>query len=252
MTPVRRGDGTGLDPKGYTEVRKGDGTVLYSSVATEGLIGYWPCDEGSGDTIYDDSTEYGDDTAYDGILNGANFTSDISGDNIDPDNWDYTISYDGTDDYAEIGSGPNLSGESSFTVCGWFLTDDPSTQQAVMSASREKDDMWDLRYNDTEFIFALKTTDRTLISGGVTINKNEWYHIAATYDGSEMKLYKDGSEIDNTSKSGDVVSKSHDVIFGAFDKDGRIHFSGRGTHQRIYAGNALSESEIQKLYDNRV
>lgn len=29
--PIRKGDGTGLTPKGFAEVRKGDGTVIYSA-----------------------------------------------------------------------------------------------------------------------------------------------------------------------------------------------------------------------------
>ncbi len=31
MTPIRKGDGTGLNAKGFSEVRKGDGTVLWSA-----------------------------------------------------------------------------------------------------------------------------------------------------------------------------------------------------------------------------
>jgi len=31
MLPIRRGDGTGLSAKGFSEVRKGDGTVLWSA-----------------------------------------------------------------------------------------------------------------------------------------------------------------------------------------------------------------------------
>ncbi len=32
MAPIRKGDGTGLDAKGYSQVRKGDGTVLWNAI----------------------------------------------------------------------------------------------------------------------------------------------------------------------------------------------------------------------------
>ena len=33
MVPIRKGDGTGLAAKGYSQVRKGDGTVLWNAIA---------------------------------------------------------------------------------------------------------------------------------------------------------------------------------------------------------------------------
>lgn len=55
MTPIRRGDGTGLAPKGFAEVRKGDGTVLWSaggSAIPDSAVHRWLLDE-SGSTADD-------------------------------------------------------------------------------------------------------------------------------------------------------------------------------------------------------
>jgi hypothetical protein len=52
--------------------------------------------------------------------------------------------------------------------------------------------------------FRLKTNDvtNTLIAHSGNIATDTWIHVAATYDGSQMKLYKDGMVVGGMSKSG--------------------------------------------------
>ena len=40
MVPIRKGDGTGLAAKGYSQVRKGDGTVLWNAIPDRGMAYY--------------------------------------------------------------------------------------------------------------------------------------------------------------------------------------------------------------------
>jgi len=54
MSPMRKGDGTGLSAKGFSEVRKGDGTVLWNAIPDSGIS-----QEEDGDL-----SEYVGDTSY--------------------------------------------------------------------------------------------------------------------------------------------------------------------------------------------
>ena len=51
MVPIRKGDGTGLGAKGYSQIRKGDGTVLWDAIPD--AQPYYKIDEESGDVLND-------------------------------------------------------------------------------------------------------------------------------------------------------------------------------------------------------
>jgi len=56
--------------------------------------------------------------------------------------------------------------------------------------------------------FRLKTngSTSTLIATAGALSENTWYHVAATYDGSTMRVYLDGVEVGNSVKSGSLTT----------------------------------------------
>lgn len=66
--PIRRGDGTGVEPNGFAEVRTGDGRVLFDAIP-DYYTHQWKLDEGSGSTAAD---AVGSATAS---INGADWVS---------------------------------------------------------------------------------------------------------------------------------------------------------------------------------
>ena len=58
--------------------------------------------------------------------------------------------------------------------------------------------------------FRLKTEDgqdtATLVAGSGALAATQWAHAAATWDGSRMRLYKDGQEVGNMAKGGAAVA----------------------------------------------
>jgi hypothetical protein len=73
-----------------------------------------------------------------------------------------------------------------------------------------------------------------------------WYHIAATYDGSRMRIYKDGVEVVSTAKSG-IVDTNPDILAAIGNQSaaagGGWPFDGLLDDVRIY-NRALSATEI--------
>ena len=51
------------------------------------------------------------------------------------------------------------------------------------------------------------------VSASIDVN---WHHVALTYDGSEIKLYKDGVLVDNASLSGDINTNNEDLKLGEY------------------------------------
>ena len=72
---------------------------------------------------------------------------------------------------------------------------------------------------------------------------NTWTHLAATYDGAQMRLYVNGLQVTNRAQSGTIATSSDALNIGANAYIG-FHWLGRIDEVRIYR-RALSPSEIQ-------
>jgi len=90
----------------------------------------------------------------------------------------------------------------------------------------------------------------TLFGGTVSADEG-WFHAAVTYDGSVVKLFKNGVEVASTSLSGELlVDSSVEVLVGA-------NFGGYGLFDglidELYVFNvSLSEGEINDLKNSGV
>ncbi|MFD1178238.1 LamG-like jellyroll fold domain-containing protein [Paenibacillus puldeungensis] len=89
---------------------------------------------------------------------------------------------------------------------------------------------------------------------GVQLEKNKYYHLAATYDGSTIKLYLDGELVKSTDASGDVYHPDiHFALPGDPNSDGGAGavLDGSISVGRLY-GTALTSGEIKRLYTEHV
>ena len=102
--------------------------------------------------------------------------------------------------------------------------------------------------------FRLKTDGLTdvLISNSGEIQPGRWYHVAATYDGSKMRIYKNAMEIASIDKSGNIdTNLSVSAAIGNQPSGaGSRPFDGLVDDFRIY-NRALSASEIKNLMNAR-
>lgn len=97
------------------------------------------------------------------------------------------------------------------------------------------------------------------------VNTNEYYHITVTYDGSVVRVYRDGVEIDSQAASGamkffsNVDENFGMVVGGDYNPTGKVGaytdqteaqnaFSGKIVFANIYNG-ALTSKEISALND---
>ena len=62
--------------------------------------------------------------------------------------------------------------------------------------------------------FVVRTGGATILSGTTDIFDDVWHHVAATYDGSTMRLYVDGVEESSVAKSGNLNSVTEAVLIG--------------------------------------
>jgi hypothetical protein len=72
---------------------------------------------------------------------------------------------------------------------------------------------------------------------------DQWYHVTGTFDGSVIRLYVDGAEVDTTATGGSIVQSSSPLRIGTVKSAGDF-FDGLIDEVRVY-DRVLTPTEIQ-------
>ena len=80
---------------------------------------------------------------------------------------------------------------------------------------------------------------------GIAYSANTWSYYACTYDGTTLKMYRNGSLVASTALSGSIVVPGTDTLIG--DMTSGHYFSGSIDDVRIY-NRALTSYEIYDQY----
>ena len=163
--------------------------------------------------------------------------------------------FDGNDN---INIGNFNTGGNEITLAAWVDPDtiSPVCGPRILSKAYGVQDyqhMWMLSYCDGGLRFRLRAgitpTTSTQIAGTATTGEG-WIHVAATYDGTTMRLYKNGNLIGTQAHSvGGAITQSSDNAWIGANPDSSNYHDGRIDDVRIYS-RALSQPEIQELYNN--
>lgn len=89
---------------------------------------------------------------------------------------------------------------------------------------------------------------------GFAPSLNTWYHVIGTYNGSTIKLYRDGSEINSTNYSGTAQSGGSLRIarrWDSSDSDSINFFPGDIQFVRVY-NRALNSTEVTRNYNSQL
>jgi hypothetical protein len=177
--------------------------VVPGTFGTDGVVGHWPMTQSVNNTTPDRSGN-----GYNGTLvNGARIT----------DNG--TLLLDGTDDYMDIGR-PNVTG-NAMTISAWFWSEDLANcrkrscriiSKALGRREQKRDFMISTGacgIGKTCLRFSLNTDGSTsTVKGSSNVENNSWVHVAAVYDGGEMRIYQDGTLVGSRAKSGELTFRN--------------------------------------------
>ncbi len=98
----------------------------------------------------------------------------------------------------------------------------------------------------------LSTTNNGLVffDGATAYNLNEWYHVAMTYDGANLRLYVNGVLDGSTAATGSIISTTQPLRIGGGAPSGQLqnYLNGRLDEVSLY-DRALSPNEIAAIYN---
>lgn len=211
-----------------------------------GLAAYYAFDEPTGTATYDESTN-----GYNGSLVGTpnRVAGKLNG----------ALEFTGATNY--VNAGTYSIGGSAMTVSAWVQGSPLSGEARIAAKSNGQAE------SDHDWMFGLgagagatETLRIRLKTGGVTstfataplgLVDNTWYHVAFTYDGSNVKAYLNGNEVGSFAKTGTLDQSSLPVRIGSGD-DGSggpaAVWDGLIDEVKIYS-RSLSQAEVSAEYN---
>ena len=178
-----------------------------------GPVAHWKMDEnvsGDGQILNDISGNDNAGTTVDGA-NDTGMDCTVLG------KYGSACEFDGVDDYVGVTDSNSLDITNNFTIELWFKSADTS-QSNKYFMEKQGGNMYAIIYewvNDQIEFFALDYTgDNPRTSSQISITDTNWHHIVYSYNGSNWRGYKDGTEVFSLSKSFTLGVGTGDLVIG--------------------------------------
>lgn len=230
-----------------------------------GMVGYWKFDEGTGSSTRDWSGN--GNTAYSVSSTPSPFSTSTVTSTIAFDN-PFSMSFDGTDDYLNLGTPTTLNITGPISISSWVnISDMPTTTsspaddrffEVVTKGYDGTNEQYTLELFNPAGTIQMRWLTYNGSNHGAVINKpsswviNTWHHYAGTFDGSTWTIYLDGISQGSATDSQVPVSTNKKVYIGALDLNGTVDRFQRGLIDdlRIY-NRALGADEVAELAKGR-
>ncbi|MBP7050606.1 MAG: discoidin domain-containing protein [Phycisphaerae bacterium] len=216
-----------------------DGSVAGGQVwnfSTGGFEAWWKLDEADGTRIADSSGNGRDATIH------GNPVWQPAGGRVRG-----ALQFDGVDDFADTGWTPNLP---VWTVAAWVKSPAAPTRPVAsgpVHAERNFQINWNHGSDGWLGAVGICVAGEWYSAPFGDLQADTWYHLAGTYDGENLKAYRDGVLItDNSNPSGSPDVESATLIFGRHATAENAFFAGTIDEVCIFA-YALDADEVKIL-----
>ena len=196
------------------------------------LVSYWNLNENTGN-IANDSLG-----GNNGTITGASWGAGISGS---------CLVFNGTTGAVRAPSKLNLNPVYGITMMAWAKTTENKTSKIFQKGDWDGHglgqgnwDGWDAH------IMLSDNTEHSVDWGGGLPILNEWYHLAMTYDGQQLKLYVNGQLRNSLAVTGLLKVNNRDLSIGS-DNNLQKWFNGSIDELKFF-NQALDATEIQANY----
>ncbi len=209
------------------------------------LVGWWKLDETSGATASDSSGNGNHGTLIRMGWSSGWVTGKDGG----------ALDFDGRNDCVQVPDSPSFDIEDEITVAAWINPEDTWSWRTIVSKFAHThhhyrlDLYWFLYSRKIGISLAGPCGSWDLWRPDVYIPTDIWTHVALTYNGSEMVMYKNGVAMADRRERGTLEladSSSDELFYIGKNTEWGEYFYGKIDDVRIY-GRALSADEVAAL-----
>lgn len=228
-----------------------------------GPVGWWKMDECQGTVAHDSSGNGNTGTITVGAT-GTYTSVGTCASNSASSMWyngatgkiNYSLAFDGTDDYVDTGTGSSLNTITQVSGFQWIKPSTSGSQYIILSKYDTNNDTYELFEDSNSKVRLITKTscngaNAVDISSTTVLSVSTWYNVGFTYDGTTTKLYINGvQENSSTGASGNLCNGTAHVLIGARTVSGsQLYFPGQIDDVRVY-NYALTATQVKGLYNN--
>jgi chitodextrinase len=205
-----------------------------TGAAPTGLVGAYSFDAGSGSVLAD-----GSGNGNNGTISGATWASGRTGG---------ALSFDGVNDLVTVQDSATVDLLSGMTLEAWVRPTANGAWRTVVTKEESNNQVYGLfSSSDTgrpAGILSIGTKwSQDIVRGPSALPLSTWTHVATTYDGSNERLYVNGSQVATRPLTGQIRRSNGPLRIGG-NTIWAEWFRGQIDDLRIY-NRALSASELQ-------
>ncbi len=226
---------------GNGSANEGGSQAAVVAALREGLVGYWPLDETSGNVANDHSGNGNHGTLQGGISLAQNGV--IDGENSMQFNGNGRINIPNS----------NSIRIPDFSASLWIST--PNVNQVWgMPFTKSNDSTagsWEIRLHNNQgrIEFRSKTPDTSTIHT-VLLSNNNWHHIAVVKQGTNATIWLDGVEGPTQTNFYSTANPTINYLIGARNPNSPAHFFNGLIDEVALWDRPLTSQEIQSLYNS--
>ena len=155
----------------------------------------------------------------------------------------HSVDFDGVDDFIQLGQGFTYT---QHTVSAWIKLSSLSNTHTILSGRDSSTDLirfW-VASSDNKVRFRLGDGSNSTVTNPTALEADRWYHVVATYDGTNIKIYVD-SVLGHSLAASKNVDVTANLKIGEDDDDNNMH--GKIDELAIY-DRALTAAEVTEIY----
>lgn len=202
-------------------------------------IGVWRLNEGTGAALDDPIG------GHDGTLVGPTWTTGRFGS---------ALHFDGVNDYVTIADASAFQVTTALTIAGWIKAESWNYGDytcIILRKGEANPNNWQLGVTDGHVSLTLDDYDAYGMRGNTTLSTGTWYHVAAAWDGSNVRLYVNGV-LDHApiARAAPIATDTRALYLGG--RSGATDVTHGIVDEVRFYDRALTAAEIQALLTPRI
>lgn len=212
-----------------------------STSLVTGLVAYWKFDDAIGMTATDFSV-HGNNGALTDMLGTEWTTGKIGG----------ALEFDGIDDHVQVPHAAELNGSIALTYAAWVFPHSWSGIRQIMAKSVHAGGSGPAQmgiFSESGQLYVRAETTGGQINVGTALPPlDNWTHVAGVFDGSILRVYINGVEVNSLAFSTtNLIPTTDGVNFSKEVGAAQYFFDGLLDDIRVY-NRALGEPEVEFLF----